>query len=63
MSAFIKHHTKWADQRLPDLYDTLDEIANGYPRGSTERGLIIEAMGKIEMADRYVEKRQREDAE
>jgi hypothetical protein len=54
----VRHYTDWADQRLPDLYDALDEIAGGYPSGSTERGLIRDAMNKLELADKYVEKRE-----
>lgn len=59
----VRHHTLWADQRLPDLYDALDEVANSLPSGSTERGLITEAMSKIALADEYVEKRTKEDEE
>lgn len=48
----------WASPELLALVEAAEAIA--LPEGSTERGLLREAIRKIELADTYVEKRLRE---
>lgn len=54
---------EWADKEIRNLYGEAERLANTMPDGSTEGALLREAMSKIELADEYVAKRLREDAE
>ena len=50
----------WAEPKLAYIYVLAEALADKMEDGSTERGLVREAMSKIELADTYVEKRNRE---
>jgi hypothetical protein len=50
----------WAEPKLAYIYVLAEALADKMVDGSTERGLVHEAMRKIELADKYVEKRLRE---
>jgi hypothetical protein len=53
-------HQGWADDAIAKLYHAAERISQTLENGSTEQGLISEAMSKIELADTYVEQRQRD---
>ena len=53
----------WVEPKLAYIYALAEALAETMPNGSTEGGLIREAMSKLELADQYVEKRRREEAE
>jgi hypothetical protein len=50
----------WQDQRIAAAYFQLEAIQETFENGSTERGLVSEALSKLELADEYLEKRARE---
>jgi hypothetical protein len=52
--------TGWADQRIGRLYCQLESLSETLTDGSTESGLVREAMNKLELADQYVEQRERD---
>lgn len=53
----------WADDRLAYLYHKLEGVRDDLPEGSTEAGCVSDALKAVELADVYVEKRLREDAQ
>lgn len=52
----------WADERLAYLYHKLEAVRDDFPKFSTERSCIADALKAVELADVFVEKRLKEDA-
>ena len=55
--------TGWADDRLGAIYSLIEKVGGDMPPGSTELGCLAAALKQVELADVYVEKRQKEAAE
>jgi hypothetical protein len=51
----------WSDQTIARIYLELERLSERLQSGSTESGLVREAMNKLELADTYIEQRRRDE--